>query len=153
MFKRQIRTYLTLNLPNKCKEITNSNTNKKCREFAVGETVQCRNYNGKDKCGTITQRIGKLHYRVSLEDGRIWERHVDQILQLRKPWIQPEDHRNTEDLEETRELETRLEDNNTAPLPVEEEEIQQVPREEVEGPEPEMNQRRQLPARNRRPPM
>lgn len=118
--------------------------------------MQCRNYSGKNKWkyGTIIQRIGKLHYRVSLEDGRNWERHVDQILRSKKPWSQPEDSQDygyIEDSEEPRErdLEVPLEDNNEAPLPV----AQQVPREEAEDPEPEVNQRRQLPARNRRPPM
>lgn len=71
MFKRQMRTHLTLSLPNKPKTITSVNTNKKFREFVVGETVRCRNYSGKIKWkrGRIAQRIGKLHYRVALEDG------------------------------------------------------------------------------------
>lgn len=80
MFKRKMRTKFTLCLPELPKKSTNSNANKKAREFAVRERVLCRNYNSKIKWnfGTIIQRLGKLHYAIRLEDGRTWERHVDQ---------------------------------------------------------------------------
>jgi len=85
MFSRQIHIYYTTYVPDKIKiqKRVNTNLNKRFHEFAVGESVQCRNYNGtvKWKHGKITHRLGKLHYRMTLDDGRTWERHVDQILQ------------------------------------------------------------------------
>lgn len=101
MFKKQMRTHLTLSLPNKPKTITSVNTNKKFREFAVGETVRCRNYSGKIKWkrGRIAQRIGKLHYRVALEDGRSWEQQVDQILRSKEYWDHLEDPQEQVDME------------------------------------------------------
>lgn len=61
MFNRQIRTYYTVCLPTKEKAVTNINSYKKFREFAVGESVQCRNYSGsaKWKHGRVTHRMGK----------------------------------------------------------------------------------------------
>ncbi|XP_011883552.1 PREDICTED: uncharacterized protein K02A2.6-like [Vollenhovia emeryi] len=82
MFKHQMRSRFTVNLSKEPKIVTSVNVDKKFREFSVGETVRCRNYSGplKWKRGKIIYRTGKLHYRVRLDDGRIWERHVDQLL-------------------------------------------------------------------------
>lgn len=152
MFNRQMRTYLTLNLPSK-RKLTTNNIHKKCRDFAVGERVQCRNYSDKTKWkfGKVIQRIGKLHYRVMLDDGRIWERHVDQILQLNKSdncsgnsqsyWSMEESDSKTDNSEET------LRNNETRPSPAEE-----IPLsvKETGRPEQSQKQRRELPARNRK---
>jgi hypothetical protein len=82
MFNRKIHTYYNTCVPSKEKKCSNANINKRIRKFAVGERVQCRNYGGgsKWKQGKIAQRIGKLHYKITLDDGRTWERHIDQIL-------------------------------------------------------------------------
>lgn len=79
MFNRQIHTYYTVCVPNKEESFTNTNINKKFREFAVEESRQCRNYSGINKCkhGRIVHRMDKLHYRVTLDDGRVWKRHTD----------------------------------------------------------------------------
>jgi len=49
--------------------------------FNVGKRVSCRNYLGIDKWtfGNVIERIGKLHYKIKLDDGRIWKRHVNQM--------------------------------------------------------------------------
>lgn len=35
--------------------------------------------NEKWKFGTISERLGKLHYLVNLDGGRKWRRHINQI--------------------------------------------------------------------------
>lgn len=39
---------------------------------------------GKWKFGKVTQRLGKLHYRIRLDDGRSWTRHVNQMRPIRE---------------------------------------------------------------------
>ncbi|XP_039306745.1 uncharacterized protein K02A2.6-like [Solenopsis invicta] len=81
MFNRKIHTYYNTCVLNKEKRFSNASINKGIREIAVGEKVQCRNYSGGSKWKQgIAQRIGKLHYKITLDDGRTWERHIDQIL-------------------------------------------------------------------------
>lgn len=29
--------------------------------------------------GKIIEWIGKLHYKIQLDDGQVWERHINQI--------------------------------------------------------------------------
>ncbi|XP_029165366.1 uncharacterized protein K02A2.6-like [Nylanderia fulva] len=59
----------------------------------VGESVQCRNYSGnvKWKHGKIIHRLGKLHYKIELDDGRVWERHVNQLLRSGEFWDHPDE--------------------------------------------------------------
>ena len=33
----------------------------------------------KWKIGKVTKKLGKLHYLVKLDDGRIWKRHKNQM--------------------------------------------------------------------------
>lgn len=49
--------------------------------FTEEERVSARNYIGKEKWlfGRISERIGTLHYKVCLDDGRTWKRHVNQL--------------------------------------------------------------------------
>jgi len=69
MFSTKIHTYYTTYVPDKIKiqKRINTNFNKRFREFAVGESIRCRNYNGtvKWKHGKIIHRLGKLHYRIT----------------------------------------------------------------------------------------
>lgn len=54
--------------------------------YEAGKRVSCRNYVGKAKWifGNILERIGKLHYKIKLDNGRIWKRHVNQIRAIGK---------------------------------------------------------------------
>lgn len=76
MFGRNLKTRLDLinRAPKKMRET------KTKREFAVGDSVQVRNFNsdGKWKFGTVVGREGNLMYRV-LINGKIERRHVDQM--------------------------------------------------------------------------
>lgn len=51
------------------------------RIFACGERVACRNYTaeGKWKFEIIIEKTGTLHYKILLDDGRSWIRHVNQL--------------------------------------------------------------------------
>ncbi|KAF2882253.1 hypothetical protein ILUMI_23921 [Ignelater luminosus] len=81
MFVRKIRTLLDF-IFTKQKHTYNFNQALQCHELQEGESVQVRNYLGKIKWvfEKVLERLGKLHYRVILDDDRVWKRHVDQIL-------------------------------------------------------------------------
>ncbi|XP_011883709.1 PREDICTED: uncharacterized protein LOC105570867 [Vollenhovia emeryi] len=55
--------------------------------FEEGRRVSCHNYAGNDKWlfGTVTRRLGTLHYEVQLDDGRTWKRHVNQMRLIGTP--------------------------------------------------------------------
>ncbi|XP_017875587.1 uncharacterized protein K02A2.6-like [Ceratina calcarata] len=82
MFKRDIRSKLDLMKPclRKVKE-SSFNENKKIREFKLNQRVEARNYGGNELWlfGRVTERTGRLHYKITLDDGRIWLRHANQI--------------------------------------------------------------------------
>ncbi|XP_058448956.1 uncharacterized protein K02A2.6-like [Malaya genurostris] len=69
VFGRQIRSRLDLMVPSK--DPNRSEVQSKVRELTVG---------AKWEFGTIKERLGKLHYLVQLSDGRVWKRHIDQLL-------------------------------------------------------------------------
>ena len=145
MFNRKIHTYYNTCVPSKEKRYSNANADKRIREIAVGKRVQCRNYSGgpKWKQGRIAQRIGKLHYKIMLDDGRTWERHIDQILRSgegRDLFEEP--------LSETDPNAPEADDGAGVPRD-ENQEAQQPP--EVLQDQPTLGQR-ERPVRDRRPP-
>ncbi|XP_036318010.1 uncharacterized protein K02A2.6-like [Rhagoletis pomonella] len=68
-----------------CRKDEETNMLREClkygRECEVGEKVAVRDYQSPEKWrfGTITAILGNLHYNITLEDGRIWKRHVEQM--------------------------------------------------------------------------
>lgn len=76
---RQIRTRLDLLFP--------SHTNKESiqdldtKQLSVGDRVQSRGYGGVQrwKLGTITEKLGQLHYMVHLDEGYHIKRHINQL--------------------------------------------------------------------------
>lgn len=78
---RKICTRLNLILPEKKEKKIDNNYDKTIRIFSCKERVACRNYSGKEKWkfGKISMRIGKLHYKIVLDDSRVWIRHVNQM--------------------------------------------------------------------------
>jgi len=77
---RKLRTRLDLIIPSEQTENIASNP-QACKYFICGERVACRNYtkDSKWKFGTITNKLGKLHYKIALDDGRSWIRHINQM--------------------------------------------------------------------------
>lgn len=83
MFNREIRTYLhaifkkTVPLP----KLNNSTPLRK--QFGQGDRVQVRSYaipKVKWEFGVVTRRLGRLHYEIRTDDGKVLRRHIDQML-------------------------------------------------------------------------
>lgn len=79
VFGRQIRSRLDLMIPSK--DPNRSEVQSKVRELQVGSKVAVREYVHENKWefGIVKERLGKLHYLVQLNDGRVWKRHIDQM--------------------------------------------------------------------------
>ncbi|XP_058814638.1 uncharacterized protein K02A2.6-like [Topomyia yanbarensis] len=79
VFGRQIRSRLDLLLP---KNETSTKADIVVRQFLDGDRNCVRDFlfKNKWKFGRIAEKVGKLRYTVRLDDGRIWERHIDHIV-------------------------------------------------------------------------
>lgn len=76
---RQIRTKLDLLLLSHiCRKYIQ---NHDVRQLCVGDRVQSRAYGGVQhwKFGTITKKLGQLHYMVHLDEGFHIKRHITQL--------------------------------------------------------------------------
>ncbi|XP_065094201.1 uncharacterized protein K02A2.6-like [Ochlerotatus camptorhynchus] len=78
VFGRQIRSRIDLLLP---KNETSSKADIAVRQLDA-DRVRVRDFlsSNKWKFGKIVEKVGKLRYTVRLDDGRIWERHIDHIV-------------------------------------------------------------------------
>ena len=49
--------------------------------FHIGDTVSVVNFQGRPQwlAGVLEEQLGPLTFRVRLEDGRLWKRHVNHI--------------------------------------------------------------------------
>ncbi|KAL1446934.1 hypothetical protein WDU94_009845 [Cyamophila willieti] len=81
MFGRDPRTRLDAIMKPVQEKTENMTTTYHGRCFNVNDRVQVRNYtnNKKWEFGTVKKREGLMHYVVTLDDGREWRRHVDQV--------------------------------------------------------------------------
>lgn len=82
VFGRQIRSRIDLMIPKENKLKIENPEVEKTRKLVVGGRVLVRDYSNKNskwQFGTIKERLGKLHYVIKLDDGRVWKRHIDQI--------------------------------------------------------------------------
>ncbi|XP_055589292.1 uncharacterized protein K02A2.6-like [Uranotaenia lowii] len=79
VFGRQLRSRLDLMIPSD--DPKDSVVQGKVRDLTVGSRVSARNYDHSTiwEFGVIKERLGKLHYLVQLDDGRVWRRHIDQL--------------------------------------------------------------------------
>lgn len=77
LYSRKLRTRLDLLKP----VVNKHSTQYAPISFTEGKRVSARNYIRKEKWlfGRISERIGILHYKVCLDDGRTWKRHVNQL--------------------------------------------------------------------------
>ncbi|XP_018399901.1 PREDICTED: uncharacterized protein K02A2.6-like [Cyphomyrmex costatus] len=84
MFNRKLKSRLDLIFPKINKEIEIENTIG-VRNFKEGKRVAVREYlnkNVKWRFGSVIAKLGKAHYTVKLDDGRIWKRHCDQMRKI-----------------------------------------------------------------------
>ncbi|XP_055585220.1 uncharacterized protein K02A2.6-like [Uranotaenia lowii] len=81
VYGRQMKSRLDLLIPTSFPENPSRGEEESVRRFSINERVAARDFLGSSKWqfGTVTERMGKLHYMVELDDGRIWKRHVDQL--------------------------------------------------------------------------
>lgn len=81
VFGRQMKSRLDLLIPTSAPEESFHGEEKSVRHFEINERVAARDFSGFSKWqfGTVTDRMGKVHYMIKLDDGRIWKRHVDQM--------------------------------------------------------------------------
>ncbi|XP_055615014.1 uncharacterized protein K02A2.6-like [Toxorhynchites rutilus septentrionalis] len=81
VFGRQMKSRLDLLVPVSAQENSIREEGESVRRFAINERIAARDFLGSSKWqfGTVTERLGKLHYMIELDDGRIWKRHVDQM--------------------------------------------------------------------------
>ena len=85
---RQLRTCLDQVIPDLAKHVQDS---EKCYHdkhtrylnFAPGDQVLVRNYASSSPHwlpGIVETVLGPVSYQVKLNDGRLWKRHLDQLL-------------------------------------------------------------------------
>lgn len=79
VYGRQIRSRIDLMIPS-----GNSNVCEalgRFRELELGTRVSAREYvhDNKWEFGIVQKRLGKLHYLILLDDGRVWKRHINQL--------------------------------------------------------------------------
>ena len=89
--QRELRTRLSLVRPDLATHVScqqekmkmHHDKHAKFREIAVGDSVLARDHLSRKKWqpGTIVQHPSSHSCRVHLDDGRVWRRHVDDILQ------------------------------------------------------------------------
>lgn len=81
MFGREIRSRLDFIKPLIKQQNESKQLKMKFRSFNVGDRVAVREYlhNNKWSFGSVTEKLGTLHYIVRLDDGRLWKRHVNQM--------------------------------------------------------------------------
>ena len=88
---RPLRTNLDLLHPSVEDSVTRSQAQQKrrhdqharARDFILGQRVLVQNYRQGPRWvpGTITNRLGPLTYTVQVAGGRLWKRHIDQLLE------------------------------------------------------------------------
>ncbi|XP_062540874.1 uncharacterized protein K02A2.6-like [Armigeres subalbatus] len=82
VFGRQMRSRIDLMVPKREQDRSGRGEDKKVRSFEENDRVAARDYlshTEKWRFVVITEKMGKLHYMVELDDGRVWKRHIDQL--------------------------------------------------------------------------
>lgn len=89
--QRELRTRLSLVHPDISLHVTNNQTKMKTyydrhtkfRTLSPGDRVPARDHLSKEKwrTGTIVTQHAPLSYCIQLDDGRLWRRHIDDLLE------------------------------------------------------------------------
>ncbi|XP_011858785.1 PREDICTED: uncharacterized protein K02A2.6-like [Vollenhovia emeryi] len=84
LFLRKLHTRLDLLRPSTKFPGNNYMAGSTPISFEEGKRVSCRNYAGNERwlSGTVLQKLGLLHYKVQLDDGRVWKRHANQMRKI-----------------------------------------------------------------------
>jgi len=82
MFGRRLRNRLDLIFPKELELKKGAIKRDGTRNFEIGDKIAAREYLNKElkwRFGSIHKKLGKLHYLIKLENGKIWKRHVNQL--------------------------------------------------------------------------
>lgn len=81
LFKYPVRSKFSLISPKNMGNKSQSIDQRKVKSFKKGDRVAVRDYLHAQRWqfGVIVKVMGRLHYRIRLDDGREWKRHVDQM--------------------------------------------------------------------------
>ncbi|XP_018395972.1 PREDICTED: uncharacterized protein K02A2.6-like, partial [Cyphomyrmex costatus] len=82
MFGRKLRNRLDLLSPKEMEIKNKPVESNETRNFQVGNKIAAREYLNKKakwRFGIVYRKLGKLHYLIRLENGKIWKRHVNQL--------------------------------------------------------------------------
>lgn len=85
MYGRKLKSRLDLMFPVVNKDENALENIVVLRNFREGERVAVREYLDKKtkwRFGYVIRKLGKLHYEVKLDNGKIWKRHVNQIKRI-----------------------------------------------------------------------
>ncbi|KMQ85063.1 hypothetical protein RF55_16641 [Lasius niger] len=85
MYGRKLKSRLDLMFPVVNKDKNALENIVVLRNFREGERVAVREYLDKKtkwRFGNVIRKLGKLHYEVKLDNGKIWKRHVNQIKRI-----------------------------------------------------------------------
>ncbi|XP_058817499.1 uncharacterized protein K02A2.6-like [Topomyia yanbarensis] len=82
VFGRQMRSRIDLMIPSVEGNSNSRGEEKAVRSFEINDRVVARDFLSKSekwRFVIVAERMGKLHYMVELDDGRMWKRHIDQL--------------------------------------------------------------------------
>ena len=92
---RQLRTRFDLLLPDvgirvrerQAAQKQQHDSKARSREIPVGSSVTVKDFRNPSvwKSGVVVQRTGPLSYRVRLDSGQVWRKHVDHLRQVATP--------------------------------------------------------------------
>ena len=126
MFKRDLRTHFDLLKPAAVKDTVQKQQEKqiqqrtrtKERNFSAGDHVLARNYCAGPQwvAATIVAQTGPVSYTLRTADGRMWRRHVDQLLQSAAPAPTPLSGVDSEYLQEDDGVDTMAASGGTSTL-------------------------------------
>ncbi|XP_029156135.1 uncharacterized protein K02A2.6-like [Nylanderia fulva] len=134
---RKVRTKLDLIFPRKEEDRDRINQEIKARELALNKRVACRNYIGRElwKFGRIIEKLGKLHYKIKLDDDRIWKRHINQLRPIGDRSLKSDEDTDYGPIEET--LQDNKVQNEEADAELRGETVSQIPLSPNATPQPE----------------
>ncbi|XP_011688809.1 PREDICTED: uncharacterized protein K02A2.6-like [Wasmannia auropunctata] len=94
VYKRELRTRFDLLKPDVNSDVSDkqlaqviAKNGSRSVELQIGETVMVNDYstrNDKRIEGKIVQKLSPVTYRVEISPGKVWKRHVDQIIKYPK---------------------------------------------------------------------
>lgn len=97
--QRTMRTRLDLLRPScaehvsakQAQQVEHHDQHTRPRDMTVGQKVMARDYRSEQKWvpGTVVEQLGPLTYRVEVQGGRRWKRHIDQMRGV-SPQLLPE---------------------------------------------------------------